>query len=48
MMKSLSKNIEYLVGSKNFKTTASIPYNKTICEFISVFSKELLMHKRFK
>ena len=46
MMKSLSKNIEYLVGSKNFKTTASIPYNKTICEFISVFSKELLMHKR--
>ena len=45
-MKSSLKDIEYLVGDRNFKNTISIPYNEKICEFISIFSKELLTHKQ--
>mgnify|MGYP001257371251 FL=1 len=45
-MKLSLKNTEYLIGDNNFKTTASIPYNKKVCEFIFAFSKELLNHRR--
>ena len=38
------KKIEYLVGNKNFKSTARIPYDDLICDFISDLSKILLKH----
>ena len=47
-MTLIKKEIEYLVGNKNFILNPIVPYDNLICNFIADLSKELINHPESK
>ena len=47
-MTLIKKEIEYLVGNKNFILNPIVPYDNLICNFIDDLSKELINHPESK